>query len=809
MEEDGYAMTDASHVPQDLLEHAAFLRRLAHSLLGDAHDAEDVVQETWTRGLERPPALGGNLRGWLARVARNFAYRERRTVRRRGERERDSARPEGLPPVDAALERGETLQRVVEAVRALEEPYRATILARFYEDLLPRAIAEREGVSVETVNTRLKRGLAQLRRALARDEREWRGALALLAGSSPCLPPHASSSIGGALMTSKVVAVLAAGVLAVWGLRRLAEPGAPPAAPSLASQSASATPVDGLEPVPAGGRGPVSSTVARENVLSGRVVDELGAPVKAVVVDVLAEHDPFGDDSAGPDFLGKAYLGHSFVTDTEGRWSAVLPAPMRVLVQLAPDLRLAGTDEVERWADATHVAVPRGTGEGKTARWVDAPAEGVDFVVQRVPTGTIEVRVAEGAGHVPLGDFRISLSRAFEPDLEVYRFFQSQRAMGPVLRSEVRVDDPRGVPLRVALSEPDVSKLLGKPERLEQDVRLLSGETEQVLFVLPERGVLRGQVVDPAGGPVADAFVYFGPWTRGRGDEPFKPFRADKVIDSVRTAPDGWFELRGDGLEVTASHPDFSSVTVAARQANRIVLGALGALRGRLLDAAGRGLEQAHLRLDDPRKGPEGTTGPDGRFAFERVEAGAHAIWMEHELLAAVRLEPGEEAELELDAATQGRLELALPADAPVEPGKLRGLLAGFERVFGVYEVEAGPDPSTLVVPHAVRPGRYWLVTSTGISAELTVEPGVEHLDVDLGQAVLQVHSAKRINAQVVPADADAFMRLIAARAYVKVEGAAGALFRVHPGRYLLVGEAGAILREVDVPPGGAAVELE
>jgi len=808
-------MTEAGHVPQDLLEHAAFLRRLVRTLLADAHAAEDVVQETWTRGLQRPPTRGGDLRAWLARVARNFAYRERRTELRRGARERDSARPEELPPAEATLEHGETLQRVVEAVRALEEPYRAAILARFYEDLPPRAIAAREGVSVETVNTRLKRALAQLRRTLARDQRDWRGALGLLAGRSPCLPSPVGLSIGGALMKMKVIAVLVAGVLALWGLSELAEPGPPPAAPVVAaSQAPRPEPSGGVERIPAGEREPAPSTVAPETVLSGRVVDELGAPLEAAVVDVLAERDPFGEDPGTPDLVVGTYRGRHFATDADGKWRAVLPAPMRVLVRLGPDERIEESVEVERRADVEHVLITIGpASEGGNAQWVDAPAANVDFVVRRVPTGTLEVRVVEGAGRVPLGDFRITLQRAVELDPEVYRFFRSQRAMGPVLRSEVRVDDPGGVPLRVALIEPEVgnlwSKLLGEPGRLEQDVHLLPGETEQVLFVLPERGVLRGQVVDPLGAPVANALVYFGPQARARGDEPFKPFREERIIDGARTAADGWFELRGDGAEVTVGHADFSSVTVEARQASRIVLGARGALRGRLLDESGRGLEQAHLRLDDPRKGPEGTTGPDGRFAFERVEAGAHAIWLERELLAAVRLEPGEEAELELGAATQGRLELALPSDAAIDPGQVRGLLVGFERVFGVYEVEVGPDPATLVVPHAVRPGRYWFVTSTGISASLTVEPGSEHLEVALGQAELRVHAAKRINAQLVPADADAFVRLAAARAYVKVEGEAGVLFRVHPGRYLLVGEAGAILRELDVPPEGAVVRLE
>jgi DNA-directed RNA polymerase specialized sigma24 family protein len=47
-------MSDAAPVPSDLLAHAALLRRLARTLLGDAHGAEDVVQETWPSHVRRP-----------------------------------------------------------------------------------------------------------------------------------------------------------------------------------------------------------------------------------------------------------------------------------------------------------------------------------------------------------------------------------------------------------------------------------------------------------------------------------------------------------------------------------------------------------------------------------------------------------------------------------------------------------------------------------------------------------------------------------------------------------------------------------
>ena len=56
-------------------EHAEFIRRLAFSLLRDANDADDVVQQTFLTAIERPPSGSDRLKGWLGRVSWNHALR--------------------------------------------------------------------------------------------------------------------------------------------------------------------------------------------------------------------------------------------------------------------------------------------------------------------------------------------------------------------------------------------------------------------------------------------------------------------------------------------------------------------------------------------------------------------------------------------------------------------------------------------------------------------------------------------------------------------------------------------------------------
>ncbi len=66
---------------RSLPTHERFLFGLCYRMTGSASDAEDIVQETFIRALERPPEREDELRPWLVRVAINLAkdsYRRRK-----------------------------------------------------------------------------------------------------------------------------------------------------------------------------------------------------------------------------------------------------------------------------------------------------------------------------------------------------------------------------------------------------------------------------------------------------------------------------------------------------------------------------------------------------------------------------------------------------------------------------------------------------------------------------------------------------------------------------------------------------------
>lgn len=149
-----------------LLAHDGYVRALARRLVFDAHAAEDVVQETWCAALAKGPRDARSLRGWLAALVRNRARDAGRREARRRAREREVARDEEVPSTDAILELEEARRRVVEAVLALDEPYRSTVLLRHFPPRPPREVARRLGVPVETVRTRTRRAHQMLRARL-------------------------------------------------------------------------------------------------------------------------------------------------------------------------------------------------------------------------------------------------------------------------------------------------------------------------------------------------------------------------------------------------------------------------------------------------------------------------------------------------------------------------------------------------------------------------------------------------------------------------------------------------------------------
>ena len=156
----------------ELLEHAGWTRALAVRLLGDADDADDVVQETWLSALRLPPQRRHALRPWIATVVRNLVRSEGRRRRRARSRERQVAEQTGaatVPSSEELLSQVQTERALAALVLDLPEPYRHTVILRYHHGKSAADIARAEDIPEGTVRWRLKYGLDQLRQRF--DER--------------------------------------------------------------------------------------------------------------------------------------------------------------------------------------------------------------------------------------------------------------------------------------------------------------------------------------------------------------------------------------------------------------------------------------------------------------------------------------------------------------------------------------------------------------------------------------------------------------------------------------------------------------
>lgn len=146
--------------------------RACARVLGDPDAAEDVAQECFVTAYQLIGSWRGegSLHGWLIRIAINRALRAVKRQRRFLPLENESGEPLAIPggaeplPDVLAAERDRLVQQ---AVASLPEPYRETIVLRYFGELSIAEIASQTGHPIGTVKTHLGRGLLRLRPALA------------------------------------------------------------------------------------------------------------------------------------------------------------------------------------------------------------------------------------------------------------------------------------------------------------------------------------------------------------------------------------------------------------------------------------------------------------------------------------------------------------------------------------------------------------------------------------------------------------------------------------------------------------------
>ena len=293
----GRGVEPPPHLFEQLLRQVGKTRQLARSLLGDESAAEDAVQETWASASRRPPPETPD--PWLRTALRNRLLNRAREERRRAAREEQA--PPGPEPAspEELLARLEMHRKLVEAVARLPEPYRQTVLLRYFEELSSAEIGARLAVPAATVRGRLKTAIDLLREDLDRapgGRKAWVGAMLLLAGGARLVPPAASAvasaAAGGSALTVKLVLGLlvacgAGAAIVVNATRPTAGPVASPAR----------TPPARLPP-PSFGE-PAPSTPRAQGAPEQAVPDSPGAGRPAAAANAAAELGIIGWVSLG------------------------------------------------------------------------------------------------------------------------------------------------------------------------------------------------------------------------------------------------------------------------------------------------------------------------------------------------------------------------------------------------------------------------------------------------------------------------------------------------------------------------------
>jgi RNA polymerase sigma-70 factor, ECF subfamily len=135
--------------------HAIALARVA------ACDSDDIVQDVFTgvwqkvRQLREPAAFPG----WIVAMARNRVTEQVRRSRPIEVADDLAISPPPRPEAAAALR----------AIRDLPDTYRETLIMRLLEDLSGPEIAERTGMTADSVRVHLHRGMKLLRDRLSGD----------------------------------------------------------------------------------------------------------------------------------------------------------------------------------------------------------------------------------------------------------------------------------------------------------------------------------------------------------------------------------------------------------------------------------------------------------------------------------------------------------------------------------------------------------------------------------------------------------------------------------------------------------------
>lgn len=156
-------------------EHRNELRRFLIARLGDAAEADDVLQDLWIRAQAADSGPIDNPRAYLYRAAQNLALDLVRARANRGRRDGEWVAAHGAsadeptdpsPSAEAAMLAREETAALASAIAALPEAAGRAFRLHKFDGLSHAEIAARLGISRSGVEKHIAVAMAHLRRAM-------------------------------------------------------------------------------------------------------------------------------------------------------------------------------------------------------------------------------------------------------------------------------------------------------------------------------------------------------------------------------------------------------------------------------------------------------------------------------------------------------------------------------------------------------------------------------------------------------------------------------------------------------------------
>jgi RNA polymerase sigma-70 factor, ECF subfamily len=148
-----------------LIAELPYLRRFARSLTGDAALADDLVQDTAARAIEKQHLYDPSrpLRAWLYAVLRNLFINGLRKRKQFHVVKTVDDLTDGEDAVQPEQEQGMALRLITDALDRLPPQHREVIALVSLEEMSYRDVSEILGVPMGTVMSRLSRAREQMR----------------------------------------------------------------------------------------------------------------------------------------------------------------------------------------------------------------------------------------------------------------------------------------------------------------------------------------------------------------------------------------------------------------------------------------------------------------------------------------------------------------------------------------------------------------------------------------------------------------------------------------------------------------------